>query len=87
METPNIWDKEVNDEWGKYCPQEIRNTFTGQQLCWLKSFADKYADRQVKKLTIPVVSVSFLCDFVNEFTDTEMPMEAIQEQLDKVNER
>ena len=56
METPNIWDKEVNDEWGKYCPQEIRNTFTGQQLCWLKSFADKYADRQVKKLTIPIVS-------------------------------
>ena len=49
MKTPNIWDKEVNNEWGKYCPQEIRNTFTGEQLCWLKSFADKYAQKQVKK--------------------------------------
>ena len=33
------------------------------------------------------VSVSFLYDFVNEFTDTEIPKEAIKESLDKLNER
>ena len=38
-------------------------------------------------LTIPVVSVSFLYDFVNEFTDTEIPKQAIKETLDKLNER
>jgi len=33
------------------------------------------------------VSVSFLYDFVNEFTDTEIPKEAIKESLDNLNER
>ena len=33
------------------------------------------------------VSVSFLYDFVNEFTDIEIPKEAIKESLDKLNER
>jgi hypothetical protein len=40
-----------------------------------------------KALHIGGVSVSFLYDFVNEFTDTEMPKEAIKETLDKLNER
>lgn len=30
------------------------------------------------------VSVSFLYDFVNKFTDTEIPKEAIEETLDKL---
>lgn len=32
------------------------------------------------------VSVSFLYEFVNEFTDTEIPMEAIEETLKRLNE-
>jgi len=41
----------------------------------------------INKLSIHNVSVSFLYDFVNEFTDTEIPKEAIKETLDKLNER
>lgn len=37
-------------------------------------------------LGIGDVSVSFLYNFVNEFTDTEIPKEAIKETLDKLNE-
>lgn len=33
------------------------------------------------------VIVSFLYNFVNEFTDTEISKEAIKESLDKINER
>lgn len=32
------------------------------------------------------VSVRFLFDFVNEFTDTVIPMEAIEETLKRLNE-
>lgn len=32
------------------------------------------------------VSVCFLFDFVNEFTDTVIPMEAIEETLKRLNE-
>ena len=38
-----------------------------------------------EQLRIGGVSVSFLYDFVNEFTDTEIPKEAIKETLDKLN--
>ena len=48
---------------------------------------DKLAENLVNLFSIPVVSVSFLFDFVNEFTDTEIPKEAIKETLDKLNER
>lgn len=37
----------------------------------------------MSKETIPDVSVSFLYDFVNKFTDTEIPMEAIKETLNE----
>ena len=49
--------------------------------------AEKLVERLVKKLNIDDVSVSFLYDFVNEFTDTEIPKEAIKETLDSLNER
>ena len=39
-----------------------------------------------EQLLLHNVSVSFLYDFVNEFTDTEIPKEAIKETLDKLNE-
>lgn len=38
-------------------------------------------------LNLHIVSVSFLYDFVNKFTDTEIPKEAIKETLYKLNER
>lgn len=40
-----------------------------------------------EQLRIGDVSVSFLYDFVNEFTDTEIPKEAINETLNQFNER
>ena len=40
-----------------------------------------------EQLRIGGVSVSFLYDFVNEFTDTEIPKEAIKETLDKLNKQ
>ena len=38
-------------------------------------------------LNLHIVSVSFLYEFVNEFTDTEIPKVAIKETLDQLNER
>ena len=40
-----------------------------------------------KLLVLYNVSVSFLYDFVNQFTDTEIPKAAIKETLDQLNER
>jgi hypothetical protein len=48
---------------------------------------DDVADELVKLFAIHNVSVSFLYEFVNEFTDTEIPKEAIKEALAKLNER
>jgi len=48
---------------------------------------EEYHQAKLKLLCIGGVSVSFLYDFVNEFTDTEIPKEAIKESLDKINER
>jgi hypothetical protein len=47
----------------------------------------KREDLMVDLCDLYNVSVSFLYDFVNEFTDTEIPKEAIKESLDKLNER
>ena len=44
-------------------------------------------EKQSEQLRIGGVIVSFLYDFVNEFTDTEIPKQAIKETLDKLNER
>ena len=44
-------------------------------------------DAHKKLCCLYSVSVSFLYDFVNEFTDTEMPKEAIVETLKQLNER
>lgn len=46
-----------------------------------------YLDAETKQLALHNVSVSFLYDFVNEFTDTEIPKEAIKETLTRLNER
>jgi hypothetical protein len=45
-------------------------------------------DEAIEKLLVLYgVSVSFLYDFVNKFTDTEIPKEAIKETLNQLNER
>lgn len=54
--------------------------------------AVRYTTNDIEKVADEIcslfnVSVSFLYDFVNEFTDTEIPNEAIKETLDKLNER
>ena len=49
-----------------------------------------YVETALKKVNLLLlhnVSVSFLYDFVNEFTDIEIPKEAIKETLDNLNER
>ena len=40
-----------------------------------------------KQLLLHNVSISFLYDFVNKFTNTEIPKQAIKETLDELNER
>ena len=45
-------------------------------------------DEAIEKLLVLYgVSISFLYDFVNKFTDTEIPKEAIKETLNQLNER
>lgn len=41
---------------------------------------------KVNNSVLDDVSVRFLFDFVNEFTDTVIPMEAIEETLKRLNE-
>ena len=51
------------------------------------SLIDQCKKDDNKQLLLHNVSVSFLYDFVNEFTDSEIPNQAIKETLDKLNER
>ena len=43
--------------------------------------------RKVDNGVLDDVSVSFLCDFVNQFVDMEIPEEVIKDSLDRINER
>ena len=52
-----------------------------QQIVW------DYEDQLKNNGVLDDVSVLFLYEFVNEFTDTEIPKEAIKEALAKLNER
>jgi predicted metal-dependent hydrolase len=52
-----------------------------QQIVW------DYEDQLKNNGVLDDVSVLFLYEFVNEFTDTEIPIEAIKETLDRLNKR
>lgn len=52
-----------------------------QQIVW------DYEDQLKNNGVLDDVSVLFLYEFVNEFTDTEIPKAAIKETLDQLNER
>ena len=47
---------------------------------------EEWHESEVKKLPIQDVRVSFLYEFVNGFTDTEIQKAAIKETLDQLNE-
>jgi hypothetical protein len=51
-----------------------------QQIVW------DYEDQLKNNGVLDDVSVRFLFDFVNEFTDTVIPMESIEETLKRLNE-
>ena len=41
-ETPNKWSPEVNTLFGQLVPKDVRHSFTGEQLCWIKWFSESY---------------------------------------------
>lgn len=52
-----------------------------QQIVW------DYEGQLKNNGVLDDVSVLFLYEFVNEFTDTKIPIEAIKETLDRLNKR
>lgn len=52
------WSPEVNKAWFEYCPEEIRHQFTGDQLCWIKSFAEQYANLSSNEWEKALVSLT-----------------------------
>jgi len=59
-------------------------SLTVEEICELM---EQYHQSKVNNGVLDDVSVLFLYEFVNEFTDTEIPIEAIKETLDRLNKR
>ena len=59
-------------------------SLTVEEICELM---EQYHQSKVNNGVLDDVIVLFLCEFVNEFTDTEIPIEAIKETLDRLNKR
>ena len=43
--TMGKWEGEINMLWKNFCPEEIRHSFSGEQLNWIKSFASYYKNK------------------------------------------
>lgn len=72
-ETPKIWSSEINDKWHEFCPSEIRNKFTGGQLCWIKSFAYSLTPQPIK------------VDEIQQLQSKVKELEEENKELSKVN--
>ena len=72
---------------------EVLSLFTDECLTkeemeeYKHELAQRLADLVKNNSVLDDVNVSFLCDFVNQFVDMEIPEEAIKESLETLNKR
>ena len=78
----------IDEEIEKYLTEKFGSIYGNQSVLEGIRYGYELAQSKVKENELlHSVSVSFLYEFVNEFTDTKISKEAIKETLAKLNER